>query len=139
MQPDPENAPPTPLQHESMLVTLLTRLFRESETLLSQELALVRAEITENIGRLIGGALALLIGLIIVFAGILALLASVIVLLALFIPLWIACALVGAMVLVAGVAITLYGRRLVAAATLVPQRTLESWRQTARWAEEELS
>lgn len=123
----------------SPIAALLSRLFSEAETLLLQELALFRAELGENAGRMVGGALVVLAGLLALLIGALELVTALTVLLSHVLPLWLSCALVGLVIAAAGALLVLYGRRLVGRATLVPRRTLESLRQTGDWVREELT
>ncbi len=132
---DQDSAPP----HEPGLAALLARLFRESETLLLQQLALLRAEIGENAGKLISGVLVILAGAAISLVGGLALVAAIILLLGRVLPLWGAAAVVGVVILALGGALILYGRRLVARASLVPRQSWQVMRETGDWLREELT
>lgn len=125
--------------HEPGLAALLARLFRESETLLLQQLALLRAEIGENAGRLIGGLVLLLVGAAVSLIGGLALVAAVILLLGRVLPLWAASAVVGIVIAALGAGLMLYGRRLVARASLVPRQSWQVMRETGDWLREELT
>jgi hypothetical protein len=124
---------------EPGLAQLLERLFYEAETLVVQELALLRAEMGENASKLIGGILVLLAGVAVASIGGLALVAALILLLGLVMPVWLAAAVVGAAVAVIGVVLVLYGRRLVARASLVPRHSWQSLRETGTWLREELT
>jgi hypothetical protein len=124
---------------EPGLTKLLKQLFGEAETLLLQELALVRAEMGENAGKLIGGILVLLAGVAVASIGGLALVAALILLLGQVMPLWSAAGVVGIAVAAIGVALVLYGRRLVARASRVPRRSWQSLRETSEWLREELT
>jgi hypothetical protein len=129
----------TSLPQEPGLTHLLKRLFGEAETLLLQELALIRAEMGENAGKLIGGLLVLLSGVAVASIGGLALVAALVLLLGLAIPLWLAAAVVGIAVVAIGVGLVLYGRRLVARASLIPRQSWQSLRETGEWLREELT
>jgi len=124
---------------QASLATFLSRLFSDAETLLLQELALFRAELGENAGRLLGGALLALAGVLVVLIGILGLVAAVTILLSGIIPLWLACALVGLAVGAVGALLLLYARRLMQSVSFVPERTLQSLRETRDWADAELT
>ncbi len=130
-----DNASP----REPGLAALLTRLFRESETLLLQQLALVRAEIGENAGRFAGGVAVLLAGIVLCLIGGLALIAALILLLGKLVPLWAAAALVGAAVTALGAALVLYARRMMARASLVPRQSWQAMRETGDWLRDELT
>jgi di/tricarboxylate transporter len=124
---------------EPELVELLSRLFADAEQLLLQELVLVRAEVGRSLGRVLGGTLLLFAGVLTVFSGGLALTAAVILELSRLVPPGVACALVGGLVTGAGLALVLYGWRLVARAAVVPRRTLRSLREVGELAREELT
>jgi hypothetical protein len=124
---------------EPGLTQLLKQLFGEAETLLLQELALVRAEMGENAGKLIGGVFVLLAGVAVTSIGGLALVAALILLLGLIMPLWLAAAVIGVAVAAIGAALMLYGRRVVARASLMPRRSWQSLRETSEWLREELT
>jgi len=124
---------------EPTLAALLSQLFHDTETLLLQELSLLRAELGENAGRLLSGGLLMAAGLLALHVGGLALVAALALLLGYVVPLWLACALVGLPVAAAGVALVLRGRRMAISATLVPLRSVRAIRDTGHWLREELT
>ena len=123
---------------DATLAALLGQLFRDAETLLLQELALFRAELGENAGRMASGALVIAGGVAVALIGGLAVVAALIVLLGGVMPFWLASALVGAVFCGGGAALILYGRRLIARATLLPRQTWHSLRETGEWLGDEL-
>ena len=123
---------------DARLATLLGQLFRDAETLLLQELALFRAELGANAGRLATGALVIAAGIAVALIGGLALVAALVALLGAVMPLWLAAALVGVVFCGSGGALILYGRRVIARARLVPRETWRSLRETGEWLGEEL-
>jgi uncharacterized membrane protein YqjE len=124
---------------QASLATFLSRLFSDAESLLLQELALFRAELGENAGRLLSGALLALAGVLVVLIGMLGLVAALTIMLSGIIPLWLACALVGLAVGAVGALLLLYARRLMQSASFVPARTLQSLRETRDWMHAELT
>lgn len=124
--------------HEPGLARLVKQLFVDAETLLLQELALFRAELGENAGKLVGGLLVLLAGVALALIGGLALVAALILLLGRLMPLWLASGIVGIATAAAGGALMLYGRRLMVRASLVPRQSWQSLRETGEWLREEL-
>jgi len=123
---------------DATLATLLGQLFRDAETLLLQELALFRAELGANAGRLATGALVIAAGIAVALIGGLAMVAALVALLAAIMPFWLAAALVGVVFCGGGGALILYGRRVMARASLVPRETWRSLRETGEWLGEEL-
>jgi hypothetical protein len=124
---------------EHHLATLLARLWRDSETLLSQQLALLGAELGENADRLVLGVLALLVGTAVVLIGGLAIATALILLLGHVMPLWVASALIGVLATAAGAALAFYGRRLVARVSVVPPQSWHALRETVDWLRQELT
>jgi hypothetical protein len=123
---------------EATLAALLGQLFRDAETLLLQELALFRAELGANAARLATGALVITSGIAVALIGGLAMVAALVALLGAIMPIWLASALVGLIFCGSGGALILYGRRLIARASLVPRETWRSLRETGEWLGEEL-
>jgi hypothetical protein len=132
-------APEGEKPRESLFLDLLSQLFRDAESLLLQEFALFRTELAENAGRFAGGMLVILAALLVVLIGAIALIAAATLLLGQVMQMWFACALVGAVVIAGGVLLGLWGRRLIARATLMPARTMQSLRETGAWIGEELT
>ena len=126
-------------KHDSALAGLLSRLIRDSETLLLQELALVRAEIAESLVQMATGSALVAVGLALGFAGALGLMAALILVLGLWLPLWLACVIVGGVTLAGGILLALRGRRSLAGASLVPRRALRVLDETGEWLREELT
>lgn len=131
--------PPSAETQEPQLYHLFRTLFEEAETLVIQEVALVRAEVTESIDHLVKGSAVLLVGIEIAVAGIVILIAALIILVSQTMPLWLACALIGAATLAVAVSLILWGRHSIANAPIVPRRGWRALRETASWAEDELT
>jgi Putative Actinobacterial Holin-X, holin superfamily III len=133
----PEVIEPQPKADRS-LAALLSDLASETILLFRQELALLRAELREKLGRIGQGATALVVGAAIAYSGWLALVAAMILALALVLPAWLAATIVGVVVIVFGGVLLLIGRRRFDAEALVPRRTLRSLREDEEWLKERL-
>lgn len=118
---------------------LLSDLACETGTLVSQELALFKAELQEKLGRLGGGVGALAAGGVIAFSGWLVLLAAAVLGLSYVVAPWLAALIVGVVVLAIGGGLLLFGRSRMKADALVPGRTLNSLREDQAWIREQLS
>lgn len=118
---------------------LLLDLARETGTLVSQEIALFKAELQEKLGRLGGGVGALVAGGMIAFSGWLVLLAAAVLGLSHVVAPWLAALIVGFVVLAIGGGLLLFGKSRVKADALVPDRTLHSLREDQAWIREQLS
>ena len=127
------------LQPGRPVSVLLSDLARETGTLVSQEIALFKAELQEKLGRLGGGVGALAAGGMIAFSGWLVLLAAAVLGLSHVVAPWLAALIVGLVVLAIGGGLLLFGKSRVKADALVPERTLHSLREDQAWIREQVS
>ena len=121
--------------HEQPVGELLKQLSQETSTLIRQEMALARAELSEKAGEagkgagFLGGAGA--VGLL----GAGALTAGVILLLDLAIAAWLAAVLVGLVYVAVAAFLGLQGRdRMKRATPPVPEQTVETVKEDVEWA-----
>lgn len=119
--------------------TLISEFAHETGTLFSQEIALLKAELQEKLGRLGKGAGALAAGGLIAFSGWLVLLAAAVLGLSHVVAPWLAALIVGLVVLAIGGGLLLFGKSRVNTDALVPQRTLNSLREDQAWIREQVS
>jgi hypothetical protein len=117
---------------------LLSDLARQFTLLLRQEMALARAEILGKIGTLGGAGGLIAAGALIAFAGFLYLLAAATLGLGKVVEMWLAALIVGAAVVVVGIALALIGRARLRASKLMPFRTVRSLKDDAAWAREQV-
>jgi hypothetical protein len=117
---------------------LLSELADETGILVRQEIALFKAEIQENLGRLGIGAGALMAGGLIAFTGWLALTAAAILGLSLVLAPWLAALIVGAVMIALGAGLLLFSKSRLRSETLVPRRTLSSLREDRAWIRDQI-
>jgi len=124
---------------ERSIGELFGDLARESSTLLRQEITLARTELAEkgaevgkDIGRLaIGGAIA--------YAGLLAIIAAVIIgIAAAGVPWWLSALIVGIVVAGIGYFLVQQGLSALKSRDLGPRQTIETLREDAQWAKEQV-
>ena len=122
--------------------SLFTELTQETTTLVQQEVALAKAEMSEKISQVGSGLATLIIGGFILFAGILKLLDAVIFGIAELLPPdltpWLAALIVGGIVAIIGAVMLQKGRSNLKSGNLVPQRTAESLRRDKEFAKEQI-
>lgn len=130
------------MQHtndERSLGELFGDLARDMGTLVSQELALARTELTDKAAR-VGKEIAMLaIGGLVAYAGLLAIIAAVIVLIAdRGVPLWVAALIVG--LIVAGIGYVLVQRGISALRheDFTPRQTIQSIKEDTQWVKEQV-
>ena len=124
---------------ERPLGELLGDLVNETTTLVRNEVALAKVEITQKatkVGRNIG---ALVVGGAIAYAALLAIGAAIILLLARVMPAWVAAGIVG--LIVAGVAWLMISKAIteLQRMDLKPQETVESLKEDAQWIKDQIS
>ena len=124
---------------ERPLAELFSDLVTETTTLVRNEVALAKVEMTQKatkVGRNIG---SLIVGGAIGYAALLAICAAAILLLDRVMPAWLAAVIVG--VVVAAVAWMLISKALTALrrTQLAPQETVESLKEDAQWIKEQIS
>lgn len=121
------------------VTALLFELANETGTLVSQEIALFKAELQQKAARAGIGAGALAAGGMIAFSGWLALLAAAIIGLSYALPPWLSALIIGVVVVGLGAGLLLYGKSRLNADALVPSRTLNSLREDQAWIRDQLS
>jgi hypothetical protein len=122
--------------------SLLTELTQETTTLVQQEVALAKAEMSEKISQVGSGLATLIIGGFILFAGLLKLLDAAIFGIAELLPPdltpWLAALIVGVVVAIIGAVMLQKGRSNLKSGNLAPRRTAASLRRDKEFAEEQI-
>ena len=120
------------------ITALLSDLASETILLIRQEMALLKAELSEKFSRIGQGATALGAGALIAFSGWLVLLAAAVLGLATVVPAWLAALIVALIALAIGGALVYIGKSRFDADSLKPRRTLRSLREDEAWLRERL-
>jgi hypothetical protein len=123
---------------ERPLASLFTELTRETATLFRQEVQLARTELTEKVGQAGWGLAATVAGGLLLFVAVQALAAAAVLGLASRIEPWQAALLVGIAISLVGGAVLAKGIANLKGGNLAPRRTLESLRESTRWAKERM-
>ena len=125
------------------LVGLISDLWRESASLIHEEAALAKAELSEKVASAGAGIASLVIGGAICFAGFLLLLGAAVAGLALALPeqysAWLSPLIVGCVVSLAGVVALAAGSRKLRAGDFIPARSTRSVRLDAEVVKEHLT
>ena len=121
------------------VAALLTDLAGETSTLVRQEIALFKAELSEKLTRMGVGAGALAAGGVIAFSVWLALLAAAILGLSHAVAPWLSALIIGVVVIALGAGLALFGKSRLKADALVPRRTLNSLREDEAWIRDQVS
>ena len=124
---------------ERSIGQLFSDLSRQLSTLVRQEIALARAEMTSRAQSAGRGAAMVGAGGALAYAGALAIVAAIVLLLiqAGLDP-WLAALLVGIVVAAVGAGLVMSGRSTIAKTDLTPHKTIETIRDDAEWAKEQV-
>jgi hypothetical protein len=126
-------------KEDRSLGDLFSELSRETSTLIRQEVALAKSEMTDkattvgkNVGFLaVGGAVA--------YAGFLVLLGALVIILALFLPWWLSALIVGFVVAAVGYALVQKGLSTLKQVDMAPRETIDSLKEDKEWAKRQIS
>lgn len=124
----PENRENRPLGE------LFSELSQELRTLFQQEMDLFRTEMQSKMVQMVKDVAALGIGGILLYSGFLTLIAAIVFGVAEFIPLWLAALLVAIVFLAVGFAFVQKGRKELTKMKMMPEKSAETLKETARWA-----
>lgn len=123
----------TPPRKDRTLISLFSDLFRETRTLVHDEVELARAEMSEKVSQVESGVISIAMAGAILFAGFLMIVIAATAALGMVLPLeyapWLAPLIVGAVVMLIGWIALANGRRDLRARNLAPTRTMESLRR----------
>lgn len=113
-------------------------LSRETSTLLRQEVALAKSELTQKAGQVGRDVGFLVAGGAVAYAGFLAILAAVIIALAIVLPWWLAALIVGLVVVGIGYLLVQKGLSSLKHEDLAPRQTIETMKENLEWAKEQV-
>jgi drug/metabolite transporter (DMT)-like permease len=133
--------PPLAPKEDRPLGSLLGDLMADLTELVSKEIQLAKAELSEKVSQATAGVTSLAVGGLVAFAGLLVLLDAAVYGVAALLgdaPLWAAALIVGVVVLGIGMVLLLKGRSNLSAENLAPKRTVEAMRQNAETIREQV-
>jgi len=122
---------------ERSLGDLFAELASETSTLVRQEMALAKTEMTQKAMQVGRGVGVIGAGGVIAHAGLLALIAALILGLGTFMPLWLSALIVGLLVVVIGYVMIQQGRAALKRTDLTPNKTIETLKEDVEWAKEQ--
>ncbi|NLD71079.1 MAG: phage holin family protein [Chloroflexi bacterium] len=123
---------------ERPLGDLFADLTADLRTLVRQEMALARAEISDKVSHLGRDTAMMVAGALLLFVGFQALVATAIIALAYVLPWWLSALIVTAVLLLVGGLIAWRGYQDFKNRGVVPQQTVASLKEDAQWAKEQL-
>ena len=133
-----DNVERFPERRERSVASLLSDLARDFSLLIRQEVALAKAEASEKVGQLGMGVGMMAAGGFVAFAGLIVLMFAGVYALSLVMAPWQAALIVGGVVTLLGIILVFVGKSKLSADKLTPQRTIQSIKDDARWAKEQV-
>ena len=128
------------LRDERSLGDLFSDLSRETTTLVRQEVQLAKAELTQSATEAARGIGMLVAGGAVAYAGLLFLLLAIVFgLIEAGWDAWLSALVVGLVVVAIGAVLVLRGRESLKPANLAPQKTVETLKEDAAWAKEQIT
>jgi hypothetical protein len=133
-----DNVERFPERRERSVASLLSDLARDFSLLIRQEVALAKAEASEKVGQL-GTAVGMIAaGGFVAFAGLIVLMFAGVYALSLVLEPWQSALIVGGVVTLLGLVLVFVGKSKLSPDKLTPQRTIQSIKDDARWAKEQV-
>lgn len=127
------------IDSEPSIGDLFTGLTEDMGRLLRQEIELARIETMQKVNSVMRSVIMLAAGGFVAYAGLILLLIAVAIGLSNWMALWVATLIVGVVALVVGAVLIGSGRSSLSNLTVVPENTVESIKEDARWAKEQVS
>ncbi len=125
---------------EESLGDLLSGLTTDFSTLVREEVALARTEIQETISKAISSAVGVIAGGLLAYAGFIMLLIAVAIALGPAVgSYWLSSLIVGLIVIIVGAILLVSGINTLKNLNPVPEKTIETLKNDAQWAKEEIN
>lgn len=118
------------------LRSLFTDLVRELSALMRQEVQLAKTEMSEKASQAGYGIAYIAVGGALAYIGLLLLCLALVIALANVVPPWLSALIIGAFVIIVGMAILQKGRSNLKAQRLVPEQTVETLREDKEFVQE---
>lgn len=126
-------------QDNRSLGELFSDLTQQMTTLVRQEVALAKTELSDKVAKARRDVIMIAAGALVAYAGFLALIALAIIAIAYALPLWLSALIVTVIVLGLGVAFVLYGVENLQHMNMVPKQTVETLKEDAQWVKDQAS
>ena len=126
-------------QDDRSLGELFAELAREMSTLVRQEVALAKTEMTQKATRVGMNVAFLVIGGAIAYAGLLAIIAAIIIAVGTAMNnMWAAALIVGLVIVAIAAALIMKGLNALKSEDLAPRQTIETLKEDAQWAKNQI-
>lgn len=120
------------------LGTLVTGIVADLQDIVRGEVQLAKTELQEDASALGKGAAAIAVGALVALVGFIFLMLGVTYLLNKSLEMWLAAGIVGVVLLVIGIIAALVGKNQLSAASLTPEKTIDSLKEDQEWASRQI-
>lgn len=124
---------------EPSLGQLFTELTGDMSNLVRQELELAKAETMQKVSKATRSIILMVAGGLLAYAGLIALVIAAAIALGAIMPYWLSSLIMGLVVIVIGAILINSGRSSLTNLSIVPEQSVESLKEDARWAKEQVS
>jgi uncharacterized membrane protein YqjE len=125
--------------NDRSIAELITRLSRETVTLVRKEVQLAKAEMSQKASRVGKNVGFLVVGGVVAYTGLLALVAAVILVLGLVIPYWLSAAIVGFVIAAIGTILVVKGANTLRQEDPTLRETVETLQEDREWLKDQTS
>lgn len=123
--------------NEPSLGQLFSDLSKETTTLVHEEIALAKVELTQRVTKVSKDAAFIAAGVVLLYTGFLALVATVIIAIAYALPWWLSALIVTVVLLGLGAWLAYMGYDKLRKTQLAPQQTMNSLKEDVQWIKEQ--
>lgn len=123
---------------ERSLGRLFSELADDMTVLVRKEVQLARTETMEKVSAATGSVVMMIIGGLLAYAGLIALVIAAAIALGDIMPYWLSSLIVGLVVIIVGAGILAAGRSSLKNISPVPEKTVETLKEDAKWAKEQV-
>lgn len=134
-----EHNHPDNVETQKSLSQLFSDLSNDLSTLIRQEIELAKTETLEKFNTTIRSVILLIAGGIVAYAGVIILLIALSIFLGIWMPYWLSTLIVGLAALVIGGIMLIVGKNAITNLSVVPEKTVETIKEDAQWAKEQVS
>jgi len=125
--------------NDRSIAELVTRLSKETVTLVRKEVQLAKAEMSQKASRVGKNVGFLVVGGVVAYTGLLALVAALILVLGLIIPYWLSAAIVGLVIVAIGAVLVTKGANTLRQEDPTPRETVETLQEDREWLRDQTS
>jgi len=124
---------------EPSIGSLFNDLTEDMGKLVRQEIELARIETVQKVNKAMRSVILMVAGGLLAYAGLITLIITAAIALGNIMPYWLSSLIVGVVVLIVAAILVNSGRSSLANLTVVPENAVESIKEDARWAKEQVS